>query len=180
VTGVQTCALPIFWGFTNPIPEALYRGDTGIIPVDHCIQTLKETGYNHHIERLMILGNFMLLCEIHPDAVYRWFMEHYIDAYDWVMVPNVYGMSQFADDGRMTTKPYVSGSNYIMKMSNYPKGDWQAIWDGLFWRFLDKHRKVFQRNPRWAMLIRSWDGMDAAKRAQHLENAEQFLARLLT
>ncbi len=169
-----------FWGFTNPMPEALYRGDTGIIPVDHCIQTLKETGYNHHIERLMILGNFMLLCEIHPDAVYRWFMEHYIDAYDWVMVPNVYGMSQFADGGRMTTKPYVSGSNYIMKMSNYPKGDWQAIWDGLFWRFLDKHRKVFQRNPRWAMLIRSWDGMDAAKRAQHLENAEQFLARLLT
>jgi len=169
-----------FWGFTNPMPAALYRGDTGIIPVDHCIQSLKETGYNHHIERLMILGNFMLLCEIHPDAVYQWFMEHYIDAYDWVMVPNVYGMSQFADGGRMTTKPYVSGSNYIMKMSNFPKGDWQEKWDGLFWRFLDKHRLVFQRNPRWAMLIRSWDTMDTAKRSKHLENAEQFLTSLLT
>lgn len=169
-----------FWGFTNPIPEAFYRGNTGIVPVDHCIQNLKETGYNHHIERLMVLGNFMLLCEIHPDAVYQWFMEHYIDAYDWVMVPNVYGMSQFADGGRMTTKPYVSGSNYIIKMSNYPKGEWQVIWDGLFWRFLDKHRVVFQRNPRWAMLIRSWDGMEASKRGKHLENAEQFLASLLT
>ena len=70
----------------------------------------------------MVLGNFMLLCEFDPDEVYRWFMELFIDAYDWVMVPNVYGMSQFADGGLLATKPYISGSNYLMKMSNYKKG----------------------------------------------------------
>ena len=78
-----------------------------------------RTGYCHHIERLMILGNFMLLCDIHPDAVYQWFMELFIDAYDWVMVPNVYGMSQHADGGLMTTKPYISGSSYVLKMSDF-------------------------------------------------------------
>ena len=78
----------------------------------------------------MILGNFMLLCEFDPDEVYQWFMEVFIDAYDWVMVPNVYGMSQFADGGLFATKPYISSSNYIKKMSNY-KGEW-VIWDALF------------------------------------------------
>ena len=83
----------------------------------------------------MVLGNFMLLCEFDPDEVYRWFMELFIDSYDWVMVPNVYGMSQFSDGGLMATKPYISSSNYIIKMSNYGRGDWQSKWDGLFWRF---------------------------------------------
>ena len=77
------------------------------------------------MERLMVLGNFMLLCEFDPNEVYRCFMELFIDDYDWVMMPNVYGMSQFADGGMMFTKPYISGSNYLMKMSDYPKGDWQ-------------------------------------------------------
>lgn len=81
----------------------------------------------------MILGNFMLLCEIDPDEVYKWFMEMFIDSYDWVMVPNVYGMSQFADGGVMATKPYISSSNYVRKMSNFAKGDWCGIWDGLYW-----------------------------------------------
>ena len=74
----------------------------------------------------------MLLCEIDPDDVYKWFMELFIDAYDWVMVPNIYGMSQFADGGLMSSKPYISSSNYLIKMSNYEKGDWQKTWDGLF------------------------------------------------
>ena len=83
----------------------------------------------------------MLLCEFDPNEIYRWFMELFIDAYDWVMVPNVFGMSQFADGGLMSTKPYISGSNYILKMSNYQKSDWVEIWDGLFWRFL-KHASI--------------------------------------
>jgi deoxyribodipyrimidine photolyase-related protein len=86
----------------------------------------------------MVLGNFMFLCEINPNEVYKWFMEFFIDSYDWVMVPNVYGMSQFADGGLMSTKPYISSSNYIMKMSNYKKSDWQEIWDALYWRFIYK------------------------------------------
>ena len=91
----------------------------------------------------MILGNFMLLCEFDPDEVYRWFMEFFIDSYDWVMVPNVYGMSQFSDGGLFASKPYISSSNYIIKMSNYGKGDWQPKWDGLFWRFMNLHRDFF-------------------------------------
>ena len=167
-----------FWGFTKKMPHSFYDGTTGIVPIDSSIQKLLESGYNHHIERLMVLGNFMLLCEIAPDAVYQWFMEMYIDAYDWVMVPNVYGMSQFADGGMITTKPYICGSNYLMKMGDFPKGEWQAIWDGLFWRFLSKQRSVFAKNPRWAMLLSTWDKMPEEKRAHHLNNAEQFLLDL--
>jgi deoxyribodipyrimidine photolyase-related protein len=167
-----------FWGFTKKMPASFYTATTGIAPIDTSIEKLLESGYNHHIERLMVLGNFMLLCEIHPDEVYQWFMEMYIDAYDWVMVPNVYGMSQFADGGMITTKPYICGSNYLMKMGDFPKGDWQATWDGLFWRFLSKQRMVFAKNPRWAMLLSTWDKMPEDKRATHLNNAEKFLTEL--
>jgi deoxyribodipyrimidine photolyase-related protein len=167
-----------FWGFTRKMPASFYTGSTGIAPIDTSIKKLLESGYNHHIERLMVLGNFMLLCEIHPDEVYQWFMEMYIDAYDWVMVPNVYGMSQFSDGGMITTKPYICGSNYLMKMGDFPKGDWQATWDGLFWRFLSKQRTVFAKNPRWAMLLSTWDKMPEDKRATHLNHAEKFLTAL--
>ena len=116
-----------YWNFKRKIPASFWKGVTGIEPLDITIKKVLQTGYCHHIERLMVLGNFMLLCEFDPDEVYRWFMELFIDAYDWVMVPNVYGMSQFADGGLMSTKPYISGSNYLMKMSDYKKGDWQLI-----------------------------------------------------
>jgi deoxyribodipyrimidine photolyase-related protein len=164
-----------FWNFKRKIPKSFYDGTTGIEPLDDSIKKVLKTGYTHHIERLMILGNFMLLCEFDPDEVYRWFMEMYIDAYDWVMVPNVYGMSQFADGGLMSTKPYISGSNYIIKMSNYKKGPWQDVWDGLFWSFMDKHREFFLNNPRLGMLIRTFDKMNKDKQLDHLENAQRFL-----
>lgn len=167
-----------FWGFTRKIPVSFYDGTTGILPVDDTISKVLETGYCHHIERLMVLGNFMLLCEFDPDEVYRWFMELFIDSYDWVMVPNVYGMSQFADGGMMSTKPYISGSNYLMKMSDNPKGDWQPVWDGLFWRFMHTHRDFFLQNPRLGMLVRSFDKMPENKRLGHLETAEAYLASL--
>ena len=167
-----------FWGFTKKIPKSFYDGTTGIYPIDQTIKKTLETGYCHHIERLMVLGNFMLLCEFDPDEVYRWFMELFIDSYDWVMVPNVYGMSQFADGGLMATKPYISGSNYLMKMSNYKKGEWQAVWDGLFWRFMDTHRSFFKQNPRLGMLVAMFDKMPQEKRHKHLENAELYLAQL--
>ena len=167
-----------YWGFKRKIPASFWNGTTGIEPIDSCIKKVLETGYAHHIERLMVLGNFMLLCEFDPDEVYRWFMELFIDAYDWVMVPNVYGMSQFADGGLMATKPYISGSNYLMKMSDYQKGDWQPVWDGLFWRFMHVHRDFFLKNPRLGMLVRTFDKMPDEKQKLHLNNAEQFLASL--
>jgi deoxyribodipyrimidine photolyase-related protein len=127
----------------------------------------------------MILGNFMLLCEFDPDEVYRWFMELFIDAYDWVMVPNVYGMCLFADGGTFATKPYIGGSNYIKKMSNYPKGEWEEIWDGMFWRFVIKHQDFFRKNPRTSMLFHSLNKMSEEKRENHLENAQRFINRTL-
>ena len=167
-----------YWGFTRKIPASFWNGTTGIEPIDSTIKKILETGYCHHIERLMVLGNFMLLCEFDPNEVYRWFMEMFIDAYDWVMVPNVYGMSQFADGGLMSTKPYISGSNYLMKMSDYPKGDWQAVWDGLFWRFMHVHRDFFLRNPRLGMLVKTFDKMPEQKRQLHVNNADRFLDAL--
>ena len=108
-----------FWQHSRKIPQSFYNGTTGILPIDNTIKKVLKTSYAHHIERLMILGNFMLLCEFDPDEVYQWFMELFIDAYDWVMVPNVYGMSLFADGGLMSTKPYISSSNYIKKTVSY-------------------------------------------------------------
>ncbi|MEY3678873.1 MAG: hypothetical protein RI924_1014 [Bacteroidota bacterium] len=169
-----------YWNFKRKIPASFWNGTTGIEPVDCTIKKVLETGYCHHIERLMVLGNFMLLCEFDPDEVYRWFMELFIDAYDWVMVPNVYGMSQFADGGLMATKPYISGSNYLMKMSDYKKGDWQHIWDGLFWRFMHTHRDFFLQNPRLGMLVNTFDKMSEEKRNNHLTSASQFIHSLGT
>ena len=167
-----------FWGFNRKIPASFYSGTTGIEPLDDTIHKINKSGYANHIERLMIVGNFMLLCEFDPDEVYRWFMELFIDSYDWVMVPNVYGMSQFADGGLMSTKPYISGSNYIIKMSDYKKGEWCTIWDALFWNFMDKQRAFFLKNPRMRMLISSFDKMDSTKRESHLITADNFLNSL--
>ncbi len=167
-----------YWKFTRKIPAAFWTGTTGIAPIDITIKKVLKTGYCHHIERLMVLGNFMLLCEFDPDEVHQWFMEMFIDAYDWVMVPNVYGMTQFADGGLMATKPYISGSNYLMKMSDYQKGEWQPVWDGLFWRFMHVHRDFFLQNPRLGMLVRTFDKMTDEKRANHLAVAEKYLQSL--
>jgi deoxyribodipyrimidine photolyase-related protein len=168
-----------FWQFKRKIPESFYDGTTGIRPVDDAIKKLNKTAYNHHIERLMVLSNFMLLCEFDPDEVYQWFMEMYIDAYDWVMVPNVYGMAQFADGGKMVTKPYISGSNYIFKMSDYKKGEpWADVWDALFWRFMSVHRDFFKKNPRLSMLINTFDKWEPEKRNAYFDRAEEFLRGL--
>lgn len=135
------------------IPGKFWKGTTGIPPIDSLVKRILETGYCNHIERLMVLGNFLLLTESDPNEVYIWFMGNFVDAYDWVMVPNIYGMSQYADNGKIVTKPYISGSNYLLKMSDYKKGDWTDIWDGLFWRFIDKHRTKLASNPRMQILI---------------------------
>ncbi len=143
-----------FFDHHDPIPQRFWQGAVGIEPIDTTVQRALQTGYCNHIERLMLLGNFLLLTETSPHEIYTWFMGHFVDAYDWVMVPNVYGMSQYADGGTIVTKPYISSSNYIVKMSNYPKGDWTEVWDGLFWRFLNKHHSLFSSNHRTAQLIK--------------------------
>ena len=167
-----------FWKFSRKIPSSFYSANTGIDPVDDTINKINKSGYANHIERLMIIGNFMLLCEFDPNEVYRWFMELFIDSYDWVMVPNVYGMSQFGDGGLMSTKPYISGSSYILKMSNYKRGDWCMIWDSLFWNFIDKQREFFLTNPRMRMLVSSFDRMDIEKKEKLINTANKFISNL--
>ena len=146
-----------FWNFNKKMPSSFYNGSTGIEPVDFVIKKSENGAYAHHIERLMVMGNIFFLLRINPDDVYKWFMEFYIDAYDWVMVPNVYGMSQFSDGGLMSTKPYISGSNYILKMSDYKKGSWSKLWDALYWEFIKDERAFFLKNPRMAMMVRLYD-----------------------
>jgi deoxyribodipyrimidine photolyase-related protein len=166
-----------YWSHSRGIPASFYDGTTGIEPVDHTIRAVLRNGYCHHIERLMILGNFMLLCEFHPDAIYQWFMEMFVDAYDWVMVPNVYGMSQHADGGMITTKPYISGSSYVLKMSDFKKGPWCELWDSLYWRFIDKHRSYFESNPRMKVMTGQLDRM-GEKLTAHRRRAQTYLESL--
>lgn len=148
-----------YFQFQRKMTRAWYDGTTGIPPVDDAIKKVNSFAYNHHIERLMVLGNTMLLCGIDPAEVNRWFMEMYIDSADWVMEPNVMGMSQYAVGDLFATKPYIAGSNYLRKMSHYPKGDWCDIMDGLYWRFIDEQRETFAKNPRMAFMLKSLDKM---------------------
>ena len=162
-------------GHQNSLGDGWWDATTGLAPVDMVISRVLETGYAHHIERLMVLGNAMCLLRIHPDAVYEWFMELFVDAYDWVMVPNVYAMSQFAAGDAITTKPYVSGSNYLRKMSDLPAGSWTADWDGLYWTFIDDHSAVIAANPRSKMIVSLLNNMDPATRVEHRRRAEVLL-----
>jgi len=164
-----------YWNHKNKLTDAWYEGETGIIPLDDAIKTTIRDGYVHHIPRLMVISNIMNLCEIHPDEIYKWFMEMYIDSSDWVMVPNVYGMATYADGGLMSTKPYTCGSNYILKMSNYKKGEWCDTLDGLYWRFTEKNRDFYESNPRLSLLTRSLDKMDPQRKKKIFGDAEKFI-----
>jgi deoxyribodipyrimidine photolyase-related protein len=123
----------------------------------------------------MVLSNIMLLSEMDPHEVHRWFMEMFVDSADWVMGPNVYGMGQFSDGGLFATKPYISGSNYILKMSDYKKGDWCDIWDGLFWRFIGKHQEFFSKQYRLSFMVKTLEKMEPKKKERLLMAAEEFL-----
>jgi deoxyribodipyrimidine photolyase-related protein len=159
----------------NALGDGWWDAGTGLAPVDMVISRVLATGYAHHIERLMVLGNAMSLLRIHPDRVYEWFMELFIDAYDWVMVPNVYAMSQFAAGEGITTKPYVSGSNYLRKMSDLPAGQWMADWDGLYWTFIEDHQAVLKENARMRMIVSLLENMDPDTLNNHRRRARALL-----
>ncbi|HSG97458.1 MAG TPA: cryptochrome/photolyase family protein, partial [Woeseiaceae bacterium] len=143
--------------------------------LDDTIQTALRLGWAHHIPRLMVLGNLMTLCEINPRAAHRWFMEMFVDSSEWVMGPNVYGMGLFSDGGVFATKPYICGSNYLLKMSDYGKGPWCDVVDGLYWRFIDKHRDFFAGNPRLALMPRALDRLAADRKQRIFAAAQEFL-----
>jgi|688.fasta_scaffold61878_5 deoxyribodipyrimidine photolyase-related protein len=166
-----------FWNHHRRLASCWDDGSSGLPPLDAAIRRVNRLGYNHHIERLMVISALMLLCEIHPGDVHRWFMERYLDSYEWVMGPNVYGMGQMSDGGIFATKPYLCGSNYILKMGDYKRGPWCEVWDGLYWRFIDRHLSFFQTNPRLSMMAKLLERMEPSRRAALNAAADSFLER---
>jgi len=164
-----------FWNHNRKLTKDWYEGTTGIKPLDDTIKDCVKYGYTHHIPRLMIICNIMNLSRIHPDEIYKWFMEMFVDSSDWVMVPNVYGMGTFADGGIFATKPYSCGSNYIIKMSNYKKDDWADIVDGLYWMFMNDNISFFKGNPRLSILIKSLERMDNGRKEFIFKQAINFI-----
>ena len=164
-----------FWNHSRKLSIDWYKGTTGIKPLDDTIKDCIDYGYTHHIPRLMILSNIMTLSRIHPDEIYKWFMEMFIDSSEWVMVPNVYGMGTFSDGGIFSTKPYLCGSNYILKMSNYKKGDWCEILDGLYWKFIDDNIDFFKSNPRLSIMKNALGKIKQARKELIFSKANDFI-----
>ncbi|MEI7740890.1 MAG: cryptochrome/photolyase family protein [bacterium] len=159
------------------LSKAFISGTTGIIPVDLTIKKVMETAYCHHTERLTVLGNFLLLTEVKPKLIHAWFMENFIDAAEWAVVPNVFAQSQYVDGGSITTKFHLTSSNYIRNISDYPSGEWEKIMDALFWRFLSRHDEILKAQPRLASLFEQMR-KSPERLKKHIELADGFLKKL--
>ncbi|MGI1661058.1 cryptochrome/photolyase family protein [Palleronia sp. KMU-117] len=175
-------------GHDRDLPPLYWGAPTRMACLSHAVAQTRDTAYAHHIQRLMVTGNFALLAGIDPRAVHEWYLSVYWDAVEWVEAPNTLGMSQFADGGVVGSKPYVSSGAYIDRMSDYCRGcayDVKAKtgpgacpFNLLYWHFLDRHRTRFEGNPRMAQMYRTWDRMDPARQAAVLAGATAFLDRL--
>ena len=164
-----------YFGHKRKLSKHWYDGTLGVLPIDDTIKTAFRTGYLHHILRLMMMSNFMNLSQLHPDEVYKWFMEFSCDSYDWVMINNVYSMGTYADGGLTMRKPYLSSSNYILKMSNYKKdGQWELIWNNLYYYFLYKEYEKLRKTA----LVRNlgiWDRKSAKDQDNIISESTKFL-----
>ena len=168
------------WGASRGLTAGWHEASTGLAPLDHALRGALDRAWNHHIERLMVIANLMNLCEIHPRVAHRFFMTYYVDAYDWVMQPNVFGMGLMSDGGVFATKPYICGSSYLLKMSDHAKGEWCDVVDGLYWRFVSKHRHRLAANARSALMVRGLDRLNPERAARIRVAAETFLAERTT
>lgn len=174
-----------FFGHENKLPSWYWTGKTKMNCLKHAIGQSLEHAYAHHIQRLMVTGNFALLAQIHPDEVDKWYLGVYIDAFEWVEITNTRGMSQFADGGIVGTKPYVSSANYIDKMSNYcatcfydkkkKVGARACPFNSLYWHFYASNREKLEKNPRIGMMYRTWDKMSETSKREMLEQADKYL-----
>ena len=173
---------------TRDLPAFYWGKETRMNCMSQAVDQTRRTAYAHHIQRLMVTGNFALLAGIEPSQVHRWYLEVYADAFEWVEVPNTIGMSQFADGGVIASKPYVSSGAYINRMSNYCKGCHYKVatktgeeacpFNLLYWHFLDRHRDRFSNNARMGNMYRTWDRMDEDRRETVLVDAGKWLAKL--
>lgn len=166
-----------FFRHDGKMADTWWTGKTGVPVLDDVIRRVLANGYCHHIERLMVLSNLMLLSGIHPQEVHRWFMELFVDSADWVMGPNVYGMGQFSDGGIFATKPYICGSSYLLKMSDFSRGPWCEEVDGLYWSFIRKHRLVLSKNHRMKMMVAASEKIKASRWEELERGAAAFLQR---
>jgi deoxyribodipyrimidine photolyase-related protein len=170
------------------LPAFYWTGKTRMACMAQAIGQSLQQAYAHHIQRLMVTGNFALLAGVHPDAVDEWYLGIYIDALQWVELPNTRGMSQWADGGLVASKPYVSSGNYINRMGDHCRschydvkqrtGPAACPFNALYWHFMQRHRERLENNPRIGMVYRSWDRMDADQREALLGHAETLLERL--
>lgn len=170
------------------LPEFYWHGHTKMNCMKHSIEQSLQHAYAHHIQRLMITGNFALLIGANPDAVDSWYLGIYIDALEWVELPNTRGMSQFADGGLLATKPYASSGAYINKMSNYcgdchyqvsaRVGDKACPFNSLYWHFIDQHQESLSQNPRMRMIVRQWQQRATSDQQSLLEQAGKYLAQI--
>jgi deoxyribodipyrimidine photolyase-related protein len=165
-----------FWNHKKELSSSWYTADTGIPPLDGAIKESVELGYTHHINRLMIISNLMNLSGVDPNSIHKWFMEMYVDTADWVMVPNVYGMGTFADGGIFSTKPYICGSSYMLRMSNYKKGDWCDVVDGLYWNFIERNINFFKTNPRLSLMVNALNKINPERKKLITEKAQEFIS----
>lgn len=167
------------------LPEFFWTGETKMNCLKQCITETKENAYAHHIQRLMVIGNFSLLAGLNPKEVNEWYMIVYADAYQWVELPNVTGMILYADGGILGSKPYAASGAYINKMSNYCRnceykvtkknGEDACPFNYLYWDFLMRNREKLEGNPRLGMMYKTLDRMDEAKRKEIAVDAERFL-----
>lgn len=172
----------------RPLPDFYWNGETRMNCIKECVKTTRTHAYAHHIQRLMVLGNFALLSGIHPDDINEWYMIVYADAYEWVELPNVHGMVLFADGGELASKPYASGGNYINKMSDYCKhctykvsqknGEDACPFNYLYWNFLITHQDKLRNNPRLGMIYRTLEKMDSEKMDKVKQDSKTFLENL--
>ena len=193
VNGVYWLKMPAYLeanglGAHRALPAFFYTGDTKMNCLRCVIHEVRDTAYNHHIQRLMILGNFLLLAGINPREAHDWFLEMYIDAHEWVMAANVLGMALHADGGFMATKPYAGSAAYISKMGNYcsgcaydsnkKSGPGACPFNLLYWDFYDRHADRFESNPRTSMMVSSWRKRSESERETIRQEAATFLAGL--
>ncbi len=174
------------YGLTRALPSFYWTADTKMRCVQKAVQQVWDTGHAHHIQRLMVLGNFALLAGVQPQAVNNWFLEGFVDAFDWVVTPNVIGMSQYADAGSFTSKPYISGAGYINRMSNHcqhcaykPKetlGTQACPFNSLYWNFIDQHLSSLATNPRMSIIVANWKKRSQADQEAILGQAALVLA----
>ncbi|MGL4717272.1 MAG: cryptochrome/photolyase family protein [Aeromonas sp.] len=177
-----------FLGADRPLPGFFWSGETKMACVHHAIRQSLEHGYAHHIQRLMVTGNFAMLAGIHPDQVDEWYLGIYVDAIEWVELPNTRGMSQFADGGLMGSKPYASSGAYLDRMGHYCKGchyqvkarsgDGSCPFNSLYWHFLWRNREKLGTNARLALPYANWDGQPEAQQQAILATAEHYLIHL--